>query len=158
MGVMVVMNLMIGLVTPPYGLCLMIACSVAGVRMVDTLKDTFIMLLPMLGACFMAMLVPTLLGNSLFPADNPWNQQITSAPVASNSAAVINNIISHQGSDGRLHPDFGPSYGEQPVPYGIPITYVYGTHAKVPVTFFHLSIRDSLSEHSMTRPWSMMAT
>ena len=34
----------------------------------------------------------------------------------------------------RLHPDFGPSYGE-PVPYGIPITVVAGTHAKVPVTF-----------------------
>ena len=48
----------------------------------------------------------TLLGQQLFPSDNPWNQQITSAPVASNSAAIMNNIISQYG-DGRFHPDFG---------------------------------------------------
>jgi hypothetical protein len=35
----------------------------------------------------------------------------------------------------RLHPDFGPSYGAQPVPYGIPVTVVAGTHAKVGVHF-----------------------
>ena len=35
----------------------------------------------------------------------------------------------------KLHPDFGPSYGEQPAPYGIPITIVARTHAKVNVTF-----------------------
>jgi hypothetical protein len=35
----------------------------------------------------------------------------------------------------RLHPDFGPSYGEQPVPYGIPVTVVDGSHPKVPVAF-----------------------
>ena len=29
--------------------------------------------------------MPTLLGQHLFPADNPWNQKITSAPVAANS-------------------------------------------------------------------------
>jgi hypothetical protein len=33
--------------------------------------------------------VPTLLGNGLFPADNAWNQQITNAPVAANSAAIM---------------------------------------------------------------------
>ena len=30
-----------------------------------------------------------------------------------------------------LHPDFGKSYGEQPVPYGIPITVVDDSHPKV---------------------------
>jgi hypothetical protein len=35
----------------------------------------------------------------------------------------------------RLHPDFGPSYGAQPAPYGIPITIVAGSHAKVTVRF-----------------------
>ena len=35
----------------------------------------------------------------------------------------------------RLHPDFGPSYGEQPAPYGIPIIVVADTHPTVPVTF-----------------------
>jgi hypothetical protein len=41
-----IVSLAFGLVTPPYGLCLMIACSVAGIRMVDALRDTCIMLLP----------------------------------------------------------------------------------------------------------------
>jgi TRAP-type C4-dicarboxylate transport system permease large subunit len=41
-------SLAFGLVTPPYGLCLMIACSVAGLRVGDAIKDTLIMLVPML--------------------------------------------------------------------------------------------------------------
>jgi tripartite ATP-independent transporter DctM subunit len=43
-----IVSLAFGLVTPPYGLCLMIACSVAGLRIGDVLKDTMIMLVPML--------------------------------------------------------------------------------------------------------------
>ncbi len=42
-----IVSLAFGLVTPPYGLCLMISCHVAGMRMADALKDTFIMLIPM---------------------------------------------------------------------------------------------------------------
>jgi TRAP-type C4-dicarboxylate transport system permease large subunit len=41
-------SLAFGLVTPPYGLCLMIACAVAKVRLRYALKDTMIMLMPML--------------------------------------------------------------------------------------------------------------
>jgi tripartite ATP-independent transporter DctM subunit len=43
-----IVSLAFGLVTPPYGLCLMIACAIAKVRLVDVLKDTLIMLAPML--------------------------------------------------------------------------------------------------------------
>jgi len=43
-----IVSLAFGLVTPPYGLCLMISCAVAGVRLRYALKDTMIMLLPML--------------------------------------------------------------------------------------------------------------
>jgi tripartite ATP-independent transporter DctM subunit len=43
-----IVSLAFGLVTPPYGLCLMIACAVAKIRVVDALKDTMIMLVPML--------------------------------------------------------------------------------------------------------------
>ncbi len=43
-----IVSLAFGLVTPPYGLCLMVACSVAGVRLRYALKDTMIMLVPML--------------------------------------------------------------------------------------------------------------
>ena len=43
-----IVSLAFGLVTPPYGLCLMIACSVAKVRLRYAIKDTMIMLIPML--------------------------------------------------------------------------------------------------------------
>ena len=43
-----IVSLAFGLITPPYGLCLMIACAVAKVRLRYALKDTMIMLLPML--------------------------------------------------------------------------------------------------------------
>jgi tripartite ATP-independent transporter DctM subunit len=43
-----IISLAFGLVTPPYGLCLLIACAIAGIPMRDALKDTCIMLLPML--------------------------------------------------------------------------------------------------------------
>jgi tripartite ATP-independent transporter DctM subunit len=43
-----IVSLAFGLVTPPYGLCLMIACAVAKIRIGDALKDVMIMLVPML--------------------------------------------------------------------------------------------------------------
>ena len=43
-----IVSLAFGLVTPPYGLCLMISCAVAKVRLRYALKDTMIMLVPML--------------------------------------------------------------------------------------------------------------
>ncbi len=43
-----IVSLAFGLVTPPYGLCLMISCAVAKIRMIDAMKDTVIMLIPML--------------------------------------------------------------------------------------------------------------
>ncbi|MBR0671014.1 TRAP transporter large permease [Neoroseomonas soli] len=53
-----IVSLAFGLVTPPYGLCLMIACHVAGMRMADAIKDTMIMLLPMLGVLMLVILWP----------------------------------------------------------------------------------------------------
>lgn len=41
----------------------------------------------------------------------------------------------------RLHPDFGPSYGDGPN-YGIPVTVVSGTHPKVAVRFQYASESD----------------
>jgi hypothetical protein len=76
--------------------------------------------------------VPTLLGQQLFPADYPWNQDITSAPVAANSAAVM----AHIGTSINLHPDWGEdnaSNGASPL-YGIPFNVVHGnTTAKINV-------------------------
>jgi len=53
-----IVSLAFGLVTPPYGLCLMISCSIAGIRMREALKDTMIMLLPMLGVLALVILWP----------------------------------------------------------------------------------------------------
>ena len=76
----------------------------------------------------------SLLSAVLFPADNPWNQRITAAPVAANSAAIINNIISRQAADGRLHPDFGQDDRSSADLYGIPYNIVHGaTQPKVSV-------------------------
>jgi hypothetical protein len=56
------------------------------------------------------------------PDETAWNQDISTAPVAANSDAIIAFINSHGGSE--LHPDFG-----SPRPYGIPYTVV-GKRAK----------------------------
>ncbi len=47
-AIIAIVSLAFGLVTPPYGLCLMVACAVAKVRLRYALKDTMIMLVPML--------------------------------------------------------------------------------------------------------------
>ncbi|HEY2759579.1 MAG TPA: IPT/TIG domain-containing protein, partial [Pirellulales bacterium] len=75
----------------------------------------------------------TLLGHQLFPADNPWNQNISNAPLVANSAA----IISHIGASIKMHPDWGddnPANGTAPL-YGIPVNVVHGNStAKVNVS------------------------
>jgi hypothetical protein len=69
--------------------------------------------------------VPTLLGQELFPSDNPWNQSIANAPVAADSASIVNAIISTYGN-GRLHPDFGQDTQSSNPLYGIPYNVVHG--------------------------------
>jgi len=68
-----------------------------------------------------------------FPPDNYWHAGISKLPVNRHSAAWL----SHMSSSSKIHPDFGPSYGAQPVPYGIPITWVTSSHAKVSVSFIY---------------------
>ena len=53
-----IVSLAFGLVTPPYGLCLMIACAIAKMRMIDALKDAMIMLMPMLGVLALVIVWP----------------------------------------------------------------------------------------------------
>lgn len=68
-------------------------------------------------------------GRQLFPPDNPWNRDISNAPVDPNS----NRIIAAIGADDRLHPDFGTIY--HGVPNGIPYIVVAGSQPKVPINF-----------------------
>src|SRR5262249_17065423 len=72
--------------------------------------------------------VPSLLGNELFPTDNPWNQKITNAPVAANSATLVASI----GLTGHFHPDFGTTYPA--ALNGIPFNVVSGTQPKSAIT------------------------
>jgi hypothetical protein len=67
-----------------------------------------------------------------------WNTDISKLPVNKHSAEWVKHI----GRGDLLHPDFGPSYGAQPVPYGIPITVVSGSHPKVHVKFMYGSESD----------------
>ena len=53
-----IVSLAFGLVTPPYGLCLMIACAVAKIRMLDAIKDVMIMLMPMLLVLALIIIFP----------------------------------------------------------------------------------------------------
>ena len=53
-----IVSLAFGLVTPPYGLCLLISCAIAKVRMIDVLKDVMIMLLPMLAVLILIIVAP----------------------------------------------------------------------------------------------------
>jgi hypothetical protein len=64
-------------------------------------------------------------GKQIFPPDNPWNQDISNAPVDPNSARIIAAI----GYDAQLHPDFGTVY--RGAPNGIPYVVVAGSQPMV---------------------------
>jgi hypothetical protein len=70
----------------------------------------------------------------LFPADNWWNADITSAPVDPGSTSFIGFI--NNGGTRRLHPDFGgeASPGSLDI-YGMPYAVVDGAQPKRAVTF-----------------------
>jgi hypothetical protein len=79
-------------------------------------------------------------GCQVFPSDNYWNADISKLPVNRKSR----QWMKHMSPSVDLHPDFGPSYGEQPVPYGIPITVVRGSHKKVHVGFHYARESDKV--------------
>lgn len=53
-----VVSLAFGLVTPPYGLCLLIACAIGKIDVRDCIKDIAIILVPMLGVLLFIILFP----------------------------------------------------------------------------------------------------
>ena len=53
-----VISLAFGLVTPPYGLCLLISAEIGGVKVVKVLKDVAVILLPMLVLLVLVILFP----------------------------------------------------------------------------------------------------
>ena len=77
----------------------------------------------------------SLQGRRPFPADNPWNQDVSREPVDPNSAALIAAC-----GDRALHADFGTVWNG--APNGIPYVVVAGTQPRVPVTFDYASESD----------------
>jgi tripartite ATP-independent transporter DctM subunit len=53
-----VISIAYGLVTPPYGLCLMIACTVGGIKIRAAVRDTLILFIPMLLVLGIVILFP----------------------------------------------------------------------------------------------------
>jgi tripartite ATP-independent transporter DctM subunit len=53
-----VISLAFGLVTPPYGLCLLISCSLGEIKVVHVLRDVAIILVPMLALLVFVILFP----------------------------------------------------------------------------------------------------
>jgi hypothetical protein len=77
----------------------------------------------------------------IFPPDNWWNTDISSAPVDAKSA----NYIAFIGATRGMHPDFGGDSGDSSAPiYGIPYVVVDGSQPKVNVTFVE---SDDESDH-----------
>jgi tripartite ATP-independent transporter DctM subunit len=56
-----VVSLAFGLVTPPYGLCLLIACAIGEIKVIQALRDVAIILIPMLGVLLLVILLPDLI-------------------------------------------------------------------------------------------------
>jgi len=65
----------------------------------------------------------------VFPADNPWNTDISQYPVHGKA----DNYIASIGPDTGLHPDFGTLWEGAAI--GIPYVVVAGTQPLVPITF-----------------------
>jgi len=89
----------------------------------------------------------TPLPNPLFPADNWWDQDVSTAPVDARSAQFISFI----GATRRLHPDFGgyESPGSVNI-YGFPYLTVSGTQPKRAVQFYYPDESDGV-DHTTGR-------
>ena len=66
---------------------------------------------------------------TMFPADNPWNTDVSEYEVHANSDDFIDSI----GRGTTLHPDFGTVWEGAPI--GIPWVAVDGSQPDVPVSF-----------------------
>ncbi|HRY22905.1 MAG: TRAP transporter large permease [Geminicoccaceae bacterium] len=56
-----VVSLAFGLVTPPYGLCLLIAAAIGEIKLIRALRDVAIILLPMIGILMLIIVVPDII-------------------------------------------------------------------------------------------------
>jgi hypothetical protein len=87
------------------------------------------------------VLLEPLAGRQVFPFNNWWNQDISTAPVDARSPQLIDWISGRSTTSPtavrRLHPDFGPP------PYGIPYVVVAGDQPRVGLTFEYADESDT---------------
>jgi len=90
----------------------------------------------------------------LFPVDNWWNVDISSAPVDASSASYIgyvNNCASCCPAGRRLHPDFGGDVAPSSVQtYGVPYAVVDGSQPKRSVIFYYSKESDGVDHTTNT--------
>jgi len=93
----------------------------------------------------------------VFPADNWWNADISSAPVDPASGSFIAFI--NNGGTRRLHPDFGgeESAGSTAI-YGFPYAIVSGAQAKQAVTFEYWDESDGVDSAGQGVPFYPIPT
>jgi TRAP-type C4-dicarboxylate transport system permease large subunit len=58
LGVVVVMTLSLGLLTPPYGLCALTACSAAGIPVTSILKLLLVMMISLVVVVLLCAMMP----------------------------------------------------------------------------------------------------
>lgn len=75
----------------------------------------------------------------MLPADNILNTDISTMPLHPQSEAWKSNM---NASTTDLRPDFGPSFGEISIPYGMPYEIVDSSRAKIPIDFYYASESD----------------
>lgn len=73
-----------------------------------------------------------------FPANSWWQADVSKLPVHAKSKAWMANMNPKR----KIWPDFGPSFGEIPGPYGIPVNVVKSPRHLVPVAFTYASESD----------------
>ena len=87
---------------------------------------------------------PTLGSLQIFPADNPWNQDVSGLPVHPNSA----NYLATIGLERGLHPDFGTVWKGTPI--GIP--YVVHTATSPASRSASTTMMKAIPDHTPFRP------
>jgi hypothetical protein len=75
-----------------------------------------------------------------FPANSWWQADISKLPVHTRNKAWMSNMQSSR----NIWPDFGPSFGAIPGPYGMPITIVSNTDPVASVKFLYAAESDKV--------------
>lgn len=83
----------------------------------------------------------------LFPADNPWNKDISGSPTDANSAQIVAQFAAT-----GVHNDFGSGLWEG-APIGIPYVVVCANQAKIPVLYRGNGYDDNYGDESDPGPF-----